>query len=112
MSEVANPIGVSRTAVFAIKKRVDESVNRRAGSGRKTVVDIDSLRDLIYETLINWSIVDQSDETSPGSNSDWFVSVTYCDVSLLCLVYALAYEQIRARAKKFSFWQERTSFIA
>ena len=39
-------VGVSRTTVYAIKKRMDdgEGVNRRAGSGRKTVVTRVSLR--------------------------------------------------------------------
>ena len=43
--EVANLVKVSRTTVYAIKKCLDngEGVNRRAGSGRKTVVDRDSL---------------------------------------------------------------------
>ena len=45
VSEVANFVGVSRTTVYAIKKRMDdgEGVDRRAGSARKTVVDRDSL---------------------------------------------------------------------
>ena len=49
VSEVANLFGVSRTPVYAIKKRMDdgEDANRRAGSGRKSVVDRDSLRDAI-----------------------------------------------------------------
>lgn len=49
VSHVANLVGVSRTTVYAIKKRMDdgEGVNRRAGSGRKSVVDHDSLRDAI-----------------------------------------------------------------
>ena len=49
VSEVANLVRVSRTTVYAIKKRMDdgEGVNRRAGSGRKSVVDRDSLRDAI-----------------------------------------------------------------
>ena len=52
VSEVANLVGVSRTTVYSIKKRMDdgEGVNRRAGSGRKTVVDRDSLRDAIQRT--------------------------------------------------------------
>ena len=43
-SEVANLVGVSRTAVYAIKKRMDDGkdINRRAGSGRVTIVDRDS----------------------------------------------------------------------
>ena len=50
--EVANLVGVSRTIVYAIKKRIDDSegANRHAGCGRKTVVDHDSLRDIIRET--------------------------------------------------------------
>ena len=47
VSEVASLVSVSRTTVYAIKKRMDddEGVNRRAaGSGRKSVVDRDSLR--------------------------------------------------------------------
>ena len=49
VSEVANLVEVSRTTIYAIKKRMDDgkSVKRRAGSGRKTVVDRDSLRDVI-----------------------------------------------------------------
>ena len=45
VSEVANLVGVSRIAVYAIKKRMDdgEGVDRRADSGRKTVVDRDRL---------------------------------------------------------------------
>ena len=48
VSEVANLVVVSRTTICAIKKRMDngEGVNRHAGSGRKTVVDRDSLRDV------------------------------------------------------------------
>ena len=44
--------GVSHN-VYAIKKLMDDSeaVNRRAGSGRKTVVDRDSLRDAIRSSL-------------------------------------------------------------
>ena len=40
MSEVANLVGVSRTTIYAIKKRMDDGkgVNIRAGRGRKTVV--------------------------------------------------------------------------
>ena len=47
MSEVANSVVVSRTTVYSIKMRMDngEDVNRRAGSGRKTVEDRDRLRD-------------------------------------------------------------------
>ena len=39
--EVANLVGVSRITVYAIKKRIDygEDINRRTGSGQKTVVD-------------------------------------------------------------------------
>ena len=53
VSEVANLVGVSRTTVCAIKKRIDngEGVNRRAGSGRKTVVDRDSLGMLLKGLL-------------------------------------------------------------
>ena len=49
VSKAANVVGVSRTTVKAIKKRMDddEGVNRRASSGRKTVVDRDSMRDAI-----------------------------------------------------------------
>ena len=52
VSEGAKLAGVSRTTVCAIKKSIDdgESVNRRAGSSRKTVVDRDSLRDAIQGT--------------------------------------------------------------
>ena len=37
VSEAANLVGVSRTIVYSIKKRMGdgEGVNRRAGSGRK-----------------------------------------------------------------------------
>ena len=50
--EAANLVGVSRTSVYATKKRLDdgEGVNRRAGRGRKTVVDRNSLRDAIRGT--------------------------------------------------------------
>ena len=49
VSDVANFVGVSRTTVYAIKKRINdgEGVNRRAGIDRKTVVDRDGLRDAI-----------------------------------------------------------------
>ena len=49
VSEVANFVGMSRTTVYSIKKPIDScaGVNRCAGSGRKTVVDCDSLRDAI-----------------------------------------------------------------
>ena len=49
MSEVAILVGVFRTTIYAIKKRMDdgEIVNRRADSGQKTVVDRDSLRNAI-----------------------------------------------------------------
>ena len=49
VSEVAHLVGVSRTIIYAIMKRMNdgEGVNRRAGSGRKTVADSDSLRDAI-----------------------------------------------------------------
>lgn len=52
VSEVANLVSVSRTTVYSIKKRMDdgEGVNRRAGSGRKSVVDRDSLRDAIQSS--------------------------------------------------------------
>ena len=47
MSEVANLVEESRTIIYAIKKHTidGESVNRRADSGQKTVVDRDTLRD-------------------------------------------------------------------
>ena len=49
MSQVANFVGISRTTVFAIKKRMNnnEGVNRCASSDWKSVVDYDSLRDAI-----------------------------------------------------------------
>ena len=49
VSEVANIVEGSRTTVYAFKKRMNdgEGVNRRAGSGRKTAVDRNSLRDAI-----------------------------------------------------------------
>ena len=49
VSEVTNLVEVFRTTVYVIYKRTDdgEGVNRRAGSGRKTVVDRDNLRDAI-----------------------------------------------------------------
>ena len=49
VSEVANLVGVTRTTVYAINKRMGdgESVSSRVGSGRKTGVDRDSLRDAI-----------------------------------------------------------------
>ena len=55
MSEVAHLVGVSRTTVYAIKKRMDddESVTSCAGISRKTVVDRDSLRDAIQRTASN-----------------------------------------------------------
>ena len=54
MSEVVNLVGVSRTSVYTIKKRMDdgEGVNRRAGSGRKTVLDRDRLPDAIRGTAV------------------------------------------------------------
>ena len=54
VSDVADLGGVSRTTVYAIKKRKDdgEGVNRRAGSGRKTVVDRDSLWDAIRRLVL------------------------------------------------------------
>ena len=47
--EVETLVGVSRTTIYAIKKRMDDGkgANRRTGSGRKTVVDCASLRDAI-----------------------------------------------------------------
>ena len=50
VSEVTNLDSVSRTTVYSIKKRIDdgEGVNRRAGSGQKSVVD--SLRDAIQSS--------------------------------------------------------------
>ena len=50
VSEVANIVGVSVTAVYVIMKRMKdgEGVNRRAGSGRKTVVDHDSLENVVH----------------------------------------------------------------
>ena len=47
--EVTNLVGVSRTTVNTIKKRMDDGkgVKKRAGSGRKTVLDRDSLRNAI-----------------------------------------------------------------
>ena len=55
VSEVANLVGVFSTTVYAIKKRIDdnEGVNRRAGSGRKAVVDRDSLRNAIWGIASN-----------------------------------------------------------
>ena len=55
VSEVANLVGLSRTTVYAIKKWMDdgEGVNRRADSGRKTVIDRDSLRVAIRGTASN-----------------------------------------------------------
>ncbi|KAF2355243.1 Cadherin [Trinorchestia longiramus] len=52
VSEVANLVGVFRTTVYTIKKHMDngEGSNRRAGSGRKSVVDRDSLRDDIQSS--------------------------------------------------------------
>ena len=52
VSEAANFPVVSRTTVYEIKKRMDdgEGVNRRAGSGFKTVMDHDSLPDAIHGT--------------------------------------------------------------
>ena len=52
VSEVAKLVGVSRTTVYATKKRMDDGVgvNRCAGSGRKTVVDRVRLRDAIRGT--------------------------------------------------------------
>ena len=49
MSDVANLVEVSRIIAYAIKKRMGngEDDNRRASSGRKTVVDYDSLRNAI-----------------------------------------------------------------
>ena len=49
VGEIANIVGVSRTTVYATKKRMDDSecVKSRAGNGRKTVVHRDSLRDAI-----------------------------------------------------------------
>ena len=53
-SKIAIFVGVSSTTVYAIKKRMDDDdrVDRRAGSGRKTVMDPDSLRDAIQMPLI------------------------------------------------------------
>ena len=55
VSEVAKLVGVSRTTVYSIKKRMGdgEGVIRQAGSSRKTIVDRDSLRDAIRETASN-----------------------------------------------------------
>ena len=49
VSQVAYIVGESRTTVYAIKKCMDdgEGANRRASSGRKTVMDRDSLWDTI-----------------------------------------------------------------
>ena len=49
LSKVADLVGVSLTTVYSIKKLMDdgEGVNRRTSSGRKSVVDRDSLRDVI-----------------------------------------------------------------
>ena len=48
VSDIANFVGVSRTTVYSIKKCMNEGegINRRAGSGRKTVVDRGSLQDV------------------------------------------------------------------
>ena len=56
VSRVANLVGVSRTTVFAIKKRMDggEGVNRRAGNDRKTVVDYDSLWECHSRNCFEW----------------------------------------------------------
>ena len=55
VSDIANLVGMSRTIVYAIKKRKDdgESINRRTGSDPKTVVGRDSLWDAIRETASN-----------------------------------------------------------
>ena len=52
VSEAANLVGVCRTAVYSINKLIDdgESVDRRAGSGRKAAEDRDSLRDAFRRT--------------------------------------------------------------
>ena len=52
VGDVANLVRVSRTTVYAIKKRMDvcEGVNRRASRDRKTVVNRDSLRDAIQSS--------------------------------------------------------------
>ena len=49
VSDVAKLVGVSCRSVYAIKKRKDddEGVDRRAGSGCKTVANCDSLLDAI-----------------------------------------------------------------
>ena len=52
LSGVANLVVVSLTTVYAIKNRMDddEEANRRAGSGRKTAMDRNSLQDVIRRT--------------------------------------------------------------
>ena len=54
VSEVASLVGVSRTTDYTIKKRLDdgEGANKHAGSGRKTIVDRDSLWDAFQGLLL------------------------------------------------------------
>ena len=54
VSEGENLVGVSRTTVYAIEKRMNdgEEVNRHANSCRKTVVNRDSLRDAIRVNVV------------------------------------------------------------
>ena len=59
VSEVENLVSVLRTTVYSTKKRMDdgESVNRQANSGRKSVVDRDSLRDAIKRKNILMNLI-------------------------------------------------------
>ena len=104
MSEVANLAGVSRTTVYAIKKRMDggKGVNRRAGSGRKMVEDCDSFRDAIRETA---SLGMPFERQLAGCHSrDNSLLTTACtSVDAFAIVYALLDRIDRyARPKRFA----------
>ena len=55
VTKITNLAEVSGTTVYAIKKHMGdgEGVNRHADSGRKSVVDCDSLRDAIQSSSSN-----------------------------------------------------------
>ena len=59
VSEVANLVGVFRTIVYAIKKRMDDGkgVNRRAGSGHKTVTIHNKLSTTACTSVDTFTIV-------------------------------------------------------
>ena len=84
VSKIANLVWVSSTTVYVIKMRVDDGkgFNRCAGSGWKTVVYRDSLRDAIRES--------DSDDIPQAATIHSSLSTTACtSVDTFAIFHAL-----------------------